>query len=115
MLYEDLEDILITPEESRVTQKTNEDSQNKAEDIQKEAGVTQEEPEDTQEKAENTQEEAGLTQEIQPLEQPKRASGLLCSFDTPIPLPAATFFPEDSHRDAPPLSPSLSPSNKDPH
>lgn len=96
------------PEESRVTQKTDEDSQNKAKDIQKRARGTQEE-------AEDTQEEAGLTQEVQPLEQLKRASGLLYSFDTPIPLPAATFFPEDSHRDVPPVSPSLSPSNKDPH
>ncbi|GAB1302085.1 Predicted gene 550 [Apodemus speciosus] len=121
VLYEDLEDIMIIPEESKVTQKVAEDSQDRiqeegkdiqeeAEDTQKEARVTQQEPEDTWEKAEDT-----LT-EVQPHEQLKRASGLRYSFDTPIPLPATTVFPEDStgmlHQSA---RPSLSPSNKDHH
>ncbi|EDL33212.1 mCG11748 [Mus musculus] len=77
----------------------------KQRDIQKKARVSQQ-AEVTQEKPGATQEEAGATQEeVQPLEQPKRASGLHYSFDTPIPLHEATSSPENStgmlHQSAP--------------
>jgi|UPI00001EC8FA hypothetical protein len=74
--------------------------------VSQQAEVTQEKPGATQEEAGATQEEAGATQEeVQPLEQPKRASGLHYSFDTPIPLHEATSSPENStgmlHQSAP--------------
>lgn len=115
-MYKNLEEtLLITPENYRV--------------IQKIVKASQEESEDSQEEEADTQEEAlGLLR-------PKRASAQRYSFKPPIPLPAATRFPKDRvpqerlsslarpesteltapQEVAPPVSPSLSTSNKDPH
>lgn len=107
---------MISPEESRVTQDTDKNTKGQAENIYEEVENIHEEAEDIHEEAKDIQEEAGVTQEeVQPLAQPKSVSGPRYSIDVSIPLPASSVFPEDSYRNAPSVSPSLSPSNKDPH
>lgn len=140
-LYKNLEVTLLTLKDFRLSQETAEvsqeeakDTQEEAEDTQEEAGVTQEETGVTQEEAGVTREEAEDTQkDTLALKQLKRASAQRFSLEPPVSLPAATLFPEDSvsQQQQPALaspearewilpqesvvSPSLSPSNKEPH